>query len=51
MQTKLYLNEAWLRRRLVTQKKTLAEVAKECNVTELTIRRAADKFRIKFVKW
>lgn len=51
VRTKLYLNEAWLKRRLITQKKTLAEVAKECDVTELTIRRAAEKFRIKVVKW
>jgi DNA-binding MurR/RpiR family transcriptional regulator len=48
---KLYLNEAWLKRRLVVQKRTLAEVAKECGVAELTIRRAAEKFGIRLVKW
>lgn len=48
---KLYLNKAWLSRRLLTQKKTLKEVADECGVHELTIRRAAEKFKIKIVKW
>lgn len=37
---RLYHSDAWLRLRRVQQRKTIAEMAKEAGVTEMTIRRA-----------
>jgi DNA-binding phage protein len=37
---KLYKSKDWLYRRYVVQKKTMEEIAKECNVTTMTIYRA-----------
>lgn len=44
---KLYQSKAFLYRRYVVQKKTAAEIAKECGVTEMTIDRYLDKFSLK----
>lgn len=43
---KLYQSEQWLRRKYVTEKKTAAEIAKICDVTEMTIFRYLDKFKL-----
>ncbi len=37
---KLYKSKDWLYRRYVVQRKTMEEIAKECNVTTMTIYRA-----------
>ena len=41
---KLYQSKEWLFRRYVVQKKTVTEIAKECNVSEMTIQRYLDHF-------
>lgn len=41
---KLYQNKDWLYRRYVVQKKTVPEIAKECNVSMMTIQRYLDQF-------
>lgn len=40
---KRYESKAWLKRRLYTDKKTVDEIAAECGVSHMTIRRAAEK--------
>lgn len=35
--SKLYTNEAWLKKRYVMDKKTAQEIAKECNTSAETI--------------
>ena len=37
---KLYKSRDWLYRRYVVQRKTIEEIAKECNVTAMTIYRS-----------
>jgi DNA-binding phage protein len=37
---KLYKSKDWLYRRYIVQKKTMEEIAKECNVTTMTIYRS-----------
>ena len=37
MGTKLYTNEAWLRKRYVLDKKSVPEIAKECQTSAETI--------------
>lgn len=37
---KLYKNKDWLYRRYVVQRKSMEEIAKECNVTVMTIYRS-----------
>jgi DNA-binding MurR/RpiR family transcriptional regulator len=41
---KLYQSKDWLSRRYVVQKKTITEIAKECNVSAMTIQRYLDQF-------
>jgi DeoR/GlpR family transcriptional regulator of sugar metabolism len=41
---KLYQSKDWLHRRYVVQKKTVTEIAKECNVSAMTIQRSLDQF-------
>ena len=41
---KLYQSKDWLHRRYVVQKKTVTEIAKECNVSAMTIQRYLEKF-------
>ena len=41
---KLYQSKDWLHRRYVVQKKTFTEIAKECNVSAMTIQRYLDQF-------
>jgi DNA-binding MurR/RpiR family transcriptional regulator len=41
---KYYQSKEWLHRRYVLQKKTITEIAKECNVSAMTIQRYLDKF-------
>jgi DNA-binding MurR/RpiR family transcriptional regulator len=41
---KYYQSKEWLHRRYVLQKKTIAEIAKECNVSAMTIQRYLDQF-------
>jgi hypothetical protein len=43
---KLYQSKAWLRQRFLYDKKSIAEMAKEASVTEMTIRRALEKERL-----
>ena len=40
MSQKLYNSDAWLKLRFVQQRKSIADMAKEAGVTEMTIRRA-----------
>lgn len=44
---KLYNSETWLKMKFITQGKTIEEIAKECNVQPLTIRRALQKIGLK----
>jgi DNA-binding MurR/RpiR family transcriptional regulator len=44
---KLYKSAAWLRQRFLLDKKTIAEMAAEAQVTEMTIRRMLEKYGIK----
>jgi len=41
---KYYQSKDWLHRRYVLQKKTITEIAKECNVSAMTIQRYLDQF-------
>ena len=41
---KLYQSQSWMYRRYVVQKKTVTEIAKECNVSAMTIQRYLEKF-------
>jgi hypothetical protein len=41
---KYYQSKDWLHRRYVLQKKTVTEIAKECNVSAMTIQRYLDQF-------
>lgn len=40
---KKYKSKAWLKRRLYNDKMTVDEIADECGVSHMTIRRAAEK--------
>lgn len=40
MSQKLYNSEAWLKLRFVQQRKSIADMAKEARVSEMTIRRS-----------
>lgn len=42
MSQKLYKSVVWLRLRFTIERKSMAEMAKEANVTEMTIRRALE---------
>lgn len=41
---KLYQSKDWLFRRYVVQKKTVTEIATECNVSAMTIQRYLEQF-------
>lgn len=41
---KYYQSKDWLYRRYVLQKKTVTEIAKECDVSAMTIQRYLDQF-------
>ena len=41
---KLYKNQEWLFRRYLVQKKSIPEIAKECNVSAMTIQRSLEQF-------
>lgn len=41
---KFYQSKDWLYRRYVVQKKTVTEIAKECDVSAMTIQRYLDQF-------
>lgn len=41
---KLYQSQPWLYRRYTVQKKTVTEIATECNVSAMTIQRYLEKF-------
>jgi DeoR/GlpR family transcriptional regulator of sugar metabolism len=43
---KLYQSKEWLYRRYVVQKKTVTEIAKECNVSAMTIQRYLESFQL-----
>lgn len=43
---KYYESKAWLERRYVIEKKTAAEIAEECNTTEMTISRWLNKHEL-----
>lgn len=44
---KLYQNKDWLYNRYVVQKKNIVEIATECSVSNMTIQRYIDKFKLK----
>ena len=44
---KLYQNKDWLYNRYVVQKKNIIEIANECGVSNMTIQRYIDKFKLK----
>jgi DNA-binding MurR/RpiR family transcriptional regulator len=41
---KLYQSQPWMYRRYVVQKKTVTEIAKECNVSAMTVQRYLEQF-------
>ena len=41
---KLYMSEKWLKNEFLIKKKSPEEIAKECGVNHMTIRRYIDKF-------
>jgi hypothetical protein len=43
---KFYQNKDWLHRRYVVQKKTITEIAKECEVSAMTIQRYLEQFKL-----
>lgn len=43
----LYKSQAWLRKRLLVDKKTPEEIAKECDVHHTTIYRQMEKFGLR----
>jgi transposase len=43
---KPYKSKAWLRRRFVIENKSIPDIAKECNVSEMTIRRQLEEFEL-----
>jgi DNA-directed RNA polymerase specialized sigma subunit len=43
---KLYQNEMWMRRKYVDERKTAKEIAELCGVSEMTIVRYLDKFKL-----
>lgn len=51
MAVKLYNNKAWLHRQLNILKKSPIQIGKEQGVSQLTIRRAAERLGIKIVNW
>jgi DNA-directed RNA polymerase specialized sigma subunit len=46
MSVKKYLSKKWLHKRYVIEKKTAEEIAKECNVSKMTISRKLSEFEI-----
>lgn len=43
---KLYENADWLRKRYITEKKTISEMAKEAGCSHMTIQRALEKYSL-----
>jgi DNA-binding MurR/RpiR family transcriptional regulator len=43
---KLYQSKDWLYRRYIVQKKNITEIAKECEVSAMTIQRYLEKFNL-----
>jgi DeoR/GlpR family transcriptional regulator of sugar metabolism len=43
---KLYQSKDWLHRRYVVQKKTVTEIAAECQVSAMTIQRYLEQFQL-----
>ncbi len=43
---KLYQSKDWLYRRYVVQKRTVTEIAKECQVSAMTIQRYLEQFKL-----
>ena len=41
---KLYQSRQWLHRRYVVQRKTVIEIAKECDVSAMTVQRYLEQF-------
>lgn len=41
---KLYKSKDWLYRKYIVQKKTVTEIARECEVSAMTIQRYLEKF-------
>lgn len=46
MSVKKYLSRAWLVKRFLVDKKTIDEIAQECGVQPMTIRRQLNKFEL-----
>lgn len=44
---KRYESKRWLQRKFYNEKLSVEEIAEECGVSHMTIRRALDKFGIK----
>lgn len=47
MPAKLYTSKEWLRKRYIMDKKTPAQIAKECGATERTIYSYLNKFGLR----
>lgn len=45
---KRYKSKRWLKRKLYRENKTIEEIAKICDVSHMTIRRAADNFNLRY---
>lgn len=45
--SKLYESERWLRLRYLRQRKSPQEIANECGVSQMTIYRYIEKFKLK----
>lgn len=46
MQVKRFHSERWLRLQYVTKGRSIADIAAECDVAEMTIRRYLEKFQL-----
>ncbi|QWT29968.1 helix-turn-helix DNA-binding domain protein [Streptomyces phage TunaTartare] len=44
---KKYLSKKWLHKRYVLERKSLEDIAAECNTSKMTISRYINKFQIK----
>ena len=50
MAVKLYNSKEWLKMQHYVKKKSLEQIAKECKVEPMTIRRKMDAFGLRIVK-
>jgi len=46
MSVKRYHSKQWLRMQYVTKSRSIADIAEQCDVSEMTIRRYLEKFEL-----